>query len=128
MVYQNSVLPFIDSCRAASGVDNPSFFYSMDGEQIQLRNFIDCSKTSGFSGRCCVLAKHCASLSASSNALDTGNIHKSAHKVAKCATDQDIHWAMEFNKAKLKKSSKISELIGTMRDALLLWIVLYGLQ
>lgn len=95
----NSVLPFIDLCRENCGVENSKVLYSTDGEEIQLRNFLD--QREQFSARLVSLMKHSASCSALTNALDCGNPHKATKKVVKHASEDDVHQFKAVSQNKL---------------------------
>ena len=57
--------------------DSPAF-YSMDGEEIQIRNVMNRLEMFNVTG--IIVAKRAASLSQFGNALDAGNIHKVTKK------------------------------------------------
>ena len=72
--------------------DSPAF-YSMDGEEIQIRNVMN--RIEMFNATGIIVAKRAASLSQFGNALDAGNIHKATKERQKCMTDNEAHHAKE---------------------------------
>lgn len=98
---KESILPFVDQMRSVTGMDNAPVFYSFDGEEIQIRNFLDQSFLPEYTQRLMLMVKHSASFSAKSNALDAGNLHKASKKVSKSATKRTIMHGMAPHQTKL---------------------------
>ena len=86
--------------------DSPAF-YSLDGEEIQLRNIMN--RIQIFNNRNIIMAKRAASLSQFGNALDAGNIHKATKKRQKFMTDMEAHHA---------KDGIIAAILGHLRSAI----------
>ena len=70
------VLPYIDACRLASGVENTPLLFTLDGEEVQIRNFMTATNLSEFKQRNTAIHKGGASISESGNALDAGDAHR----------------------------------------------------
>lgn len=89
----NSVLPFIADCKSAAGFDDPFVFYSMDGEELQMRNFMSDIFVTYFDQMQVTLGKHSASCSAIGNALDGGHLHMATKTKARHLEEEDIKYA-----------------------------------
>ena len=86
----NSMLPFVDDCKKASGMKDPTVFYSMDGEEIQMRAYMRDIWQPYFEAMKIVLGKHSASCSAIANSLDAGYIHMGTKKRSKFLDEYNI--------------------------------------
>jgi hypothetical protein len=104
----NSMLPFVADCRKAAGVEDPLVFYSMDGEELQMRNFMSDLWRPYFEQMNIYLAKHSASCSAIGNACDGGHLHMGTKQSARHLDEEDIKYA------KAAMENRLDEILVTL--------------
>ena len=92
---QFSMVPFVAKLRGMVGGDETKAFYLTDGEYTQLAGLMDEEVRPLILAQKAALVKGCCSMSATSNSLDAGNIHKGTKKVALHMPDAEVFFGME---------------------------------
>jgi transposase len=107
---------FVDLCQGNArnfdeSIELTPLLLTLDGEAIQLRNFLSTRFRDEFSKRKVILLKGSASCSATGNALDAGNIHKATKTNAKHMRETTVLYTNESSQRKLDNT--LSQLLPT---------------
>jgi hypothetical protein len=100
---KNVVIPYIIDCKEATGLENAPVYYTIDGEDIVLKEFMQLEIRKTLADLLVVLAKGGASMSSVNNAADAGNIHKATKKKNKHSPISDALISREGMQAHLDK-------------------------